>query len=352
MKFENLEVIQSYILTTARYDFNVYEKRIMYKLIQIAQADLQGKKLDKSYIKGETLWGAKLITLHYTDLLNDGAKNHARLKNGLLNLLKKVIEYDNPITGQLRMFTMVEDVKMDKRQSILNFRVNPVLWEVILAIGAKGWRKYELETAMDFESVYAMRFYELISNTKEGYIQQFTIEKIKEMFKLVGKYKQINDFVRRVVEPAKKELDLKSPYSFNYKLIKAKGSRKYTSIMIITVPIPQNQNPEIEEKAMQMKSSSTWVVGKETKDYLIRNYAFEEKGIRSNIELFESANKAFDLQKFLSENIRTANSGEIKNKTGWIIGAIRKHLSSINNKKSSKKSDDLIGDLGDNFKFH
>ena len=240
---------------------------------------------------------------------------------------------------------------MDSKRSVLNFRVNPVLWEVILAIGSKGWRKYELETAMGFDSIYAMRFYELISNTKEGYIQQFTIEKIKEMFMLKGKYKQINDFVRRVIEPAKNELDLKSPYSFNYKLIKAKGSRKYTSIMIVTVPKPQNQNPEIEKKALQMKSSSTWVIGKQTKDYLIQNYAFEEKGIRANIELFEKANKAFDLQKFLSENVRTANSGEIKNKTGWIIGAIRNHLSYIDNKKTSKKSDDLISDLGNSFKF-
>jgi len=31
---------------------------------------------------------------------------------------------------------------------------------------AKGYRKYELQTAMEFESVYAMRFYELLSGQK------------------------------------------------------------------------------------------------------------------------------------------------------------------------------------------
>ena len=64
--------------------------------------------------------------------------------------------------------------------------------------------------------------------------------------------------------------------------------------MITTLPIPKNQDLEIEKKSLQMKSSSTWVVGKETKDYLIRNYGFDEKGIRSNTELFESAIKCFD----------------------------------------------------------
>lgn len=348
MKFKNLEVIQSYILTSARYDFNVYEKKIMYKLIQIAQADLQGKKLDKSYIKGETLWGAKLITLHYTDLLNDGEKNHVRLKKGLLNLLKKVIQYENPVTGKLKMFTMVEDVEMDKRQSTLNFRVNPILWDVILAIGAKGWRKYELETAMNFESVYAMRFYEYVSNTKNGYIQQFKINDLKLQLGIADKYKQINDFLKRVIEPAKAELDAKSPYSFNYKMIKAKGSRKFTSIIISTLPIPANQNEAVEKKKLQMETSSVWSLGKVTRDYLIENYDFDEKGIRANMSLFESADKAFDLREFLTAQKRTAEK-TARNKSAWIIGAMRKHLTNIEKKKASKKGDDLIKDLGDAF---
>ena len=29
--------IQSYIFTTAKYDFNAYEKRIMYRLVEFAQ---------------------------------------------------------------------------------------------------------------------------------------------------------------------------------------------------------------------------------------------------------------------------------------------------------------------------
>ena len=32
MKINNKEVLQSYILTTAKYDYSVYEKRILYKI--------------------------------------------------------------------------------------------------------------------------------------------------------------------------------------------------------------------------------------------------------------------------------------------------------------------------------
>lgn len=33
MKITNKEVIQSYLITTARYDFSVYEKRIIYRIV-------------------------------------------------------------------------------------------------------------------------------------------------------------------------------------------------------------------------------------------------------------------------------------------------------------------------------
>ena len=349
MKSDSLEVIQSYILTTAKYGFSIYEKKIMYRLVQIAQADLKGKKLDKNYIVGENLFGDKKITMKYSDVLEEGDRNHPRIKKALWSLVEKFIEYDNTAMGWESKFSIIQGPKVNQTTKELEFTVNEIMWDVILAISSKGWRKYELKTAMSFESTYAMRFYELVSNTKEGYIQQFTIDNLKQMFNLTGKYKRINDFIRRVLVPAKAELDKKSPFSFNYKLIKSKGSKKYTSVIISTVVIPQNQNEASAKKSLEMKTSSTWIIGKETKDFLVRNYDFDEKGIRANIELFAAANKAFDFQRFLRDNARTADSGTVKNKTGWIIGAIKKHLIAIEKKKTSK-SDELINDLANSFK--
>ena len=40
---------------------------------------------------------------------------------------------------------------------------------------------------------------------------------IKEMFKVQDKYAKTNDFVRKVIEPAKNELDELSPYTFETK---------------------------------------------------------------------------------------------------------------------------------------
>ena len=46
------QVVQSYIFTTALYDFNVYEKRVLYNLVKLAQSQIEGVKLaDNLYRK-------------------------------------------------------------------------------------------------------------------------------------------------------------------------------------------------------------------------------------------------------------------------------------------------------------
>ena len=42
---DNKDVIQSYVFTMAKYDFSVYEKRIIYRLVELAQCELQGGKM-------------------------------------------------------------------------------------------------------------------------------------------------------------------------------------------------------------------------------------------------------------------------------------------------------------------
>ena len=47
------QVVQSYIFTTALYDFNVYEKRIIYNLVRLAQSQIEGIKLSENLYKIE-----------------------------------------------------------------------------------------------------------------------------------------------------------------------------------------------------------------------------------------------------------------------------------------------------------
>lgn len=346
MENKNLEVIQSYILTTARYKYSIYEKKILYRLVQIAQSDLKGKKL-KNYIVGENLFGVRKISLRYNDIMDDDNRNHSRIKTALKSLNNKKFEYHDTKTGWEDLHRIIETPGVNNKTKELRFFVNPIMWDIILNIGGNGWRKYELETAMSFESIYSMRFYELFS--KQSGEKQYTIENLKKMFELENKYNRVNDFIKRVIEPAKVELDAKSPYSFTYKKQSKKGSKKITSILFHVVHIQNNQNIEIEKKSLEKDISTVFVLGKELRDSLIRDFGFKTDGLRKNINLLESALKTFDLPKFLSEIKRTANDPAIGNPAGYVIGAVKNHLEAIEKKKTSKKSNDLIDGLTDLF---
>ncbi len=41
-KITNKDVVQSYVFTTARYDFSIHEKRALYRIIEVIQSYTNG----------------------------------------------------------------------------------------------------------------------------------------------------------------------------------------------------------------------------------------------------------------------------------------------------------------------
>lgn len=316
----NKDVLQSYILTTAKYDFSVYEKRIIYRLVELAQCEIKGVDFRKDCRKIEhDLFGLVNITLPIRDLLNNEEdKNYTRIKDALLKLKDKSFEYEDEEIWQSISIIAFPDIK--KRSSTVSFTIHPKIWDCMLDF-SKGFRKYELQTAMSFESVYSMRFYELLSGQK--YPLSYGFEDLKAMFQIEGKYKQVNDFLRYVVEPAKKELDEKSPYSFDYKINKT--GRKYTSITLFPVYQPEHRDADLERKDLQKQISPSWDLSKNVLDYLRNGFLFTPAEIKQNMDLFKKAQSEIqDFIYFMSQVKPRANRA--KNPKGYLINSIKKEL--------------------------
>ena len=97
MIVKNKELIQSYIFTTAKYDFHAYEKRILYRIVERLQYLIKDKKLSHvKYPVQEGLFGEKTFTFDVADFLNgEESKNHTRIKKALKSLRDKTFEYDD-----------------------------------------------------------------------------------------------------------------------------------------------------------------------------------------------------------------------------------------------------------------
>lgn len=335
MKINNKDLIQSYILTSAKYSYSVYEKRILYRIIEILQEYTSGKKLNQKYHIQETIFDDVDVTMPIHAFLKDEKdNNYSRAKKALLSLNKKVITYEDSKTWGA--FNLIERPEINKVGDSVSFRISPTIARAFIDF-SKGYSKYELSTAMEFESVYAMRFYELLSEQKKPIT--YSIESLKIMFQLEGKYKLPADFIRSVIETAKRELDEKSPYSFEFK--PQKTGRAITSLKFYPIYQPKNRDMRIEAKKLSKSTSLRWDLDVIIINYLKQNYIFSDEEINNNRELFVQAQESvnFDLLLFLSAQRITAE--QKSNPKGWIIGAIKKQLSQAAPPKKTKSTKTL-----------
>lgn len=321
MKITNKEVIQSYLITAARYDFNVHEKRVLYRLIEMCQYQLEGKQLNTNYHMDKTLFGDYVVTMPVSGFLaGDDDHNHDKVKTALRRLRNKTIEYETD--KMWKLIGVIEKPKFDKR-GLVTFEVQPEIYDAILTF-SKGFRRIELKTAMEFETVYAMRFYELLSGKTEPIT--YSIDSMKIMFQLENKYKETKDFIRRVVLPAQKELSDKAPFSFTYKS-ECKG-KKVIALTFFPYKIASNIDNDLEHKSLQKQTALSWDLDKMIVDYLKQNYLFDTDEIKHNIEVFKEASKKLDIMGIMSKKKRYCS--ERKNPKGTLIKILKDELEKAN----------------------
>ena len=337
MKINNKELIQSYILTTAKYDYSVYEKRILYRIVEQLQLLIEGKTLNKNYsmqeIPHEDIKLFKFTFPFSAFKKNEEDKNHAQIKKALLSLEKKGFEYeDSEVWETINILYLP---KVFKNKEYIGFTLREEIIQAFLDF-SKGFKKYELKTAMEFESVYSMRFYELLSNQKTPI--NYSIDTLKEMFQIENKYKLTADFLRYVIEPAKKELDKCSPYTFHYETIKT--GRKITSIRFIPIHQPQFEDESLKKQKALKQMSNRWFIPKNIEDYLKYNYEFTNKELNNNLSLFESLYNYLseeELLDFLVELKAQSVLYEIKNIKAYLIGSLKNKSEQIFEEKYLKK---------------
>lgn len=319
-------MIQSYLVTAARYDFSVYEKRIIYRLVEICQCALEGKKLNAGFRVNDLLYEEmKEIEMPISAFLKDEQdENYKRVKKALFDLNNKVMMYeDDEIWKPIRIIEMPKLVK----KGFVKFVLHKEIYDSLLNF-SKGFRQYELKTAMEFESVYSMRFYELLSGKSDPIT--YRMDDLKIMFHLEEKYKATKDFIRRVVEPAQKELAQKAAFSFTFAPVK--HGKKIVSITFFPYQIPENMDEDLERKRLERQLSLRWSLDSIYINYLKQNYLFENDEIRNNLETFKKAVESMDLMNFLAKKRRVA--AEKASPKGWIIGAIKRELKKM--EESSK----------------
>ena len=322
------EVVESYIFTTVRHDFGIYSERLLLRLVELAQREIRGLDFKGGTSIGKVEigeWGDAEVIIPVKDILSgDDDKNYTKAKAAVRNLMGRFLEYEDD--EKYRATHILNEVDVDKVAGKMIIRVNRNVWRAMLDF-SKGFRKYELETAVKLRGKYSLRIYKLVSKQSDPIT--YSITDLRKMWGLTEKYKKVDDFVKNTIVAAKEELDRVSPYSFDYVLNAAKsaevnkGRKGRPSITSVTFfPVRRMANETTDSVRKQVDPSM--LLDYELYQMLKNKFDFDSQGIRANITLFDVAQKECDILTFLDGIAPTALRAA--NIQGYVINAIRRHL--------------------------
>lgn len=322
------EVVESYIFSTVRHDFGIYSERLLLRLVELAQREIRGLDFKGGTSIGKVEigeWGDAEVVIPVKDILSgDDDKNYSKAKAAVRNLMGRFLEYEDD--QKYRATQILNEVDVDKVAGKMIVRVNRNVWRAMLDF-SKGFRKYELETAVKLRGKYSLRIYKLVSKQRDPIT--YSINDLRMMWGLTEKYKKVDDFIKNTVVAAKEELDRVSPYSFDYILNSAKsadvnkGRKGRPSITSVTFyPIHRLANESTD--AVRKQVDPSMMLDYELYQMLKNKFDFDAQGIRANITLFDTAQRECEILDFL-ESIAPA-ALRAANIQGYVIAAVRKHL--------------------------
>ena len=322
------EVVESYIFSTVRHDFGIYSERLLLRLVELAQRELRGLDFKGGSSIGKVEigeWGDAEIVVPVKDILSgEEDKNYSKAKAAVRNLMGRFLEYEDE--QKYKATQILNEVDVDKVAGKMVIRVNRNIWRAMLDF-SKGFRKYELETAVKLRGKYSLRIYKLVSKQTEPIT--YSIADLRQMWGLTEKYKKVDDFVKNTIVSAKEELDRVSPYSFDYVLNAAKsaevnkgrkGRPAITSVTFFPVRRMANETTDAVRKMVD----PSLLLDRELYMMLKNKFYFDVQGIKANITLFDTAQKECEILDFL-DGIAPA-ALRAANVQGYVINAIRKHL--------------------------
>ena len=136
----------------------------------------------------------------------------------------------------------------------------------------------------------------------------------------------VNDFLGKVIDVAKKELDESSPDSFVAK--EEKAGKKIIGWTLFSVFYEDRKDPALQEQARMAKITARLQLENNIYDYLKFSFDFKSDEINKNKKiLIEGQNRIPDFMGFLAELKKGARFAD--NPKGYVIGAIKRKLKEL-----------------------
>ena len=314
------DVYSSYIFSTSSRSLSKYGERLLMEVISVAQEYTIDSALGIHKLNFGEKYKEKfaLIDIPVKSLLNaDDTTNYTKAKEAAVELMKIYHTVEAPVLDeegnqktykdgtpqyQFASFHLLDKVTVNQKPGIVSVKLGEETWSQILDMG-KGYTRYNLLTAKSLDDVVAIRLFQILSNSSEPL--QFSLERIKGILGLQDKY--VNNptgFIRRVIVPAEDEIREKCPFEVAHDLVyEQKAGKGRPSVVglifrkVLKPSIIKDPATAIEPRLLNI---------------LVKNFGFDDRGLRSNLKLFQEVKAAgHDIEEFLlgiEDKAKQANS--------------------------------------------
>ena len=312
-----MDIVQSFLFSIGRCNLTIYEQRILCMIVKSAR-DRTARKLMKSEMYAWNVDEDNLaISVAMRDILSDGDQHYERVMDAFQRLMTRRFSVIDSSNGSWFSTPIVYNVTHDARSGVVHFYVAAKLMGAILDF-SKGYRQYSIDTALALPSPVAVRMYILMCGCSSPLT--FSVDNLKSMFGVDDKYKQTADFIKKVIEPARRILDDEGVTSFHFERIKT--GTKVTALKFY--PIRRDKK---SDNQLAAKISTSIYLNKDIQLYLMRVAGFSLRELSAHKVLLAEFAKINEAMAILADICnRAAKRGRSK---GWIISAIRSELDSF-----------------------
>lgn len=312
-----MDIVQSFLFSIGRCNLTIYEQRILCMIVKSARGRT-ARKLIKSEMYAWNIDEDNLaISVAMRDILSEGDQHYERVMDAFQRLMTRRFSVIDSSNGSWFSTPIVYNVTHDARSGVVHFYVAAKLMGAILDF-SKGYRQYSIDTALALPSPVAVRLYILMCGCSSPLI--FSVDNLKSMFGVDDKYKQTADFIKKVIEPARKILDDENVTSFHFERIKT--GTKVTALKFY--PIRRDVK---SDNQLAAKISTSIYLNKDLQLYLMRVAGFSLRELSAHKVLLAEFAKINEAMAIIADICnRAAKRGRSK---GWIISAIRSELDSF-----------------------
>lgn len=315
------QIIQSTNYTTIRSHWGVYAQRLMVLLAEAMQYRYEDADLKNGTLKDVPMqleWRFQIA-----DFKLGETRNNDYIRQQLKQVLNSTVEWIDE-RNTWRASVLFTDIKQEENAGDIVVKINDTLWNLFVEI-SKGFKKYQLETALKFSSANALKLYQLLSGNKEPVT--YGIDYLRKYMGATNVNKRTRDFVKYTIESSIKEINAIAEYSVYYEPIYKTIGRGRPIIDAIRFHTQKRSVKSNTANAEIVRKYGLSLLPNTLKVKLQQSYGFTEQGIKANAELLQTAYSTMKeptLIEFLDK--RRAKAMKAKNPQGYIINAIAKHI--------------------------